>query len=120
LTHRQRLLRLLPFVADSITLSLVSSSFRSIQGCVITTFLFPDDANFDFNTFYLKLQSRGLVIYPGKLTDADCFRIGSIGRLFERDMVTMVSAVRDILGREMNVSLPVKQIEIATEDSKAA
>jgi len=84
----------------------------SIQGCVITTFLFPDDKNFNFEVFYQKLQNRGLVIYPGKLTAADCFRIGSIGRLFERDMVGIVTAVRDILSREMNVALPVKQIEV--------
>lgn len=36
---------------------------------------------------YTRLAERGLVIYPGKLTAADCFRIGSIGRLFEHDMV---------------------------------
>jgi 2-aminoethylphosphonate-pyruvate transaminase len=87
----------------------------AIQGCVITTFLFPDDANFDFPIFYKKLQDRGLVIYPGKLTDADCFRLGSIGRLFERDMVGVLAAVRDILSREMGVQLPVTQI--AVEDS---
>jgi len=86
---------------------------ENIQGCIITTYLFPQDENFDFNTFYLKLQARGLVIYPGKLTEHDCFRLGSIGRLFERDMVGLVTAIRDILSREMGVSLPVKQIDVS-------
>jgi 2-aminoethylphosphonate-pyruvate transaminase len=44
------------------------------------------DPHFDFPQFYTKLAGHGLVIYPGKLTEADCFRIGSIGRLFEADV----------------------------------
>jgi 2-aminoethylphosphonate-pyruvate transaminase len=79
------------------------------QGCIITTFLFPDDANFDFQQFYQKLSDRNMVIYPGKLTKADCFRIGSIGRLFEDDMKQLVAAAKEIL-TEMGVALPVKQI----------
>lgn len=81
------------------------------QGVIITTFLFPDDPAFDFPTFYNKLQALGLVIYPGKLTKADCFRIGSIGRLFERDMRIMTQSVKAIL-LEMGVQLPVKQIRV--------
>jgi 2-aminoethylphosphonate-pyruvate transaminase len=79
------------------------------QGCIITTFLFPDDANFDFQKFYQELSNRNMVIYPGKLTKADCFRIGSIGRLFEADMQNVVTAAKEIL-TDMGVALPVKQI----------
>ena len=79
------------------------------QGCIITTFLYPDDPNFDFPRLYQRLQDAGIVIYPGKLTDADCFRMGSIGRLFERDMHFLVQTVRAILG-EMGVALPVTQV----------
>ena len=64
---------------------------------------------FDFGAFYEKLSERDFVIYPGKLTKADCFRIGSIGRLFEEDMRQLVAAAKEIL-LEMGVSLPVKQI----------
>ena len=39
----------------------------------------PDDPAWDFNAFYKGLEARGAVIYPGKLTDAECFRLGSIG-----------------------------------------
>lgn len=83
---------------------------EDIQGCVITTFLFPDDPNFNFEFLYEQLQQRGIVIYPGKLTKADCFRIGSIGRLFERDMLMCLDAFKAIM-EEMGVKLPVTQIK---------
>jgi len=35
---------------------------------------------------YTNLAKRGMVIYPGKVTKADCFRVGTIGRLFPFDM----------------------------------
>mmetsp|Transcript_108651 Transcript_108651/g.215757 ORF Transcript_108651/g.215757 Transcript_108651/m.215757 type:complete len:434 (+) Transcript_108651:42-1343(+) len=79
------------------------------QGAIITTFLFPDDSNFDFGLFYARLNERGMVIYPGKLTKADCFRIGTIGRLFPHDLVNLVGAVREIL-EDMGVQLPVTQV----------
>jgi 2-aminoethylphosphonate-pyruvate transaminase len=81
------------------------------RGCVINTFVFPDDANFDFTKFYEGLAKRGMVIYPGKLTGMDCFRIGSIGRLYESDMSALVGAVRDVL-EEMEVALPVTQMAV--------
>eukprot|EP00946_MAST-07B_sp_MAST-7B-sp1_P005421 g5421.t1 len=81
------------------------------RGCVINTFVFPDDSNFDFTKFYSELARRGMVIYPGKLTGMDCFRIGSIGRLYESDMEDLVSAVRDVL-MEMSVKLPVSQLAV--------
>lgn len=83
-----------------------------VQGCIISTFLCPDDPAFDFKTMYNKLSERGLVIYPGKLTEADSFRIGSIGRLFERDMKALLAAFRDVF-KEMGVAVPVKQLTIA-------
>ena len=36
---------------------------------------------FDFERFYTALATRGFVIYPGKLTRAESFRIGCIGAL---------------------------------------
>ena len=76
------------------------------RGAIISTFLFPDDARFDFARFYAALADRGFVIYPGKLTEADCFRIGSIGRIFPSDMRNLLAAVRDALA-EMGVAMPV-------------
>ena len=58
--------------------------------------------------FYNELAERRMVIYPGKLTEADCFRIGSIGRLFDYDMRNLLAAIRDSL-KGMGVALPVVQ-----------
>jgi len=80
------------------------------RGVIINTFLFPDDKNFNFDQFYRELAARGLVIYPGKLTERECFRIGSIGRLFEEDMVTLTVAIKDIL-ISMGVQLPVQSLQ---------
>merc|ERR1712216_608274 len=84
------------------------------QGCIITTFLFPDDKNFDFPRFYEELSSLGLVIYPGKLTKADCFRLGTIGRLYPRDVSLLLLAVKEVL-QGMNVSLPVTQTKTESD-----
>lgn len=78
------------------------------QGVIITTFLFPDDASFDFPRFYRELSERGLVIYPGKLTKADCFRLGTIGRLFPHDFCALLLAIKEVL-TGMGVKLPVTQ-----------
>ena len=88
-----------------------------LQGNIISTFLFPDDPNFDFQRFYAELAARGHVIYPGKLTSADCFRLGNIGRVFQSDMHNLVSAIRDVL-TEMDVTLPVTQISAPGSASK--
>jgi 2-aminoethylphosphonate-pyruvate transaminase len=55
------------------------------QSPIITTFLFPTEA-FDFEDFYNFIKERGYVIYPGKLTDIDTFRIGNIGEIHEEDI----------------------------------
>jgi 2-aminoethylphosphonate-pyruvate transaminase len=79
----------------------------ALQAPIIITFHMPKDPKFMFQTFYDALKDRGYVIYPGKLTVADSFRIGCIGRLYEKDMEGAVSAVRDVLA-EMGVPVPVK------------
>lgn len=69
---------------------------RERQGYIITSFEYSKDKKFCFQTFYQKLNDKGLVIYPGKVGDADCFRIGNIGRLFEQDMNMLLSAIKDV------------------------
>ena len=70
-----------------------------LQGPVITTFRYPGHARFAFEAFYEGLSDRGFAIYPGKLTNADCFRIGSIGRIFESDVLNLLAAIRDVLAK---------------------
>ncbi|MBL8665067.1 MAG: 2-aminoethylphosphonate--pyruvate transaminase [Candidatus Odyssella sp.] len=73
-----------------------------LQAPIIVTFRMPTDPNFRFQAFYDALKERGYVIYPGKLTVADSFRIGCIGRLDADHMRGVVAAVREILA-EMKV-----------------
>jgi 2-aminoethylphosphonate-pyruvate transaminase len=76
------------------------------QAPVITAFHYPAHANFRFEDFYHRLSDRGFVIYPGKLTKLDCFRIGNIGRLHGPDMEALLSAVREVL-TDLGVPVPV-------------
>ncbi|MEE9545172.1 MAG: 2-aminoethylphosphonate--pyruvate transaminase [Rhodospirillales bacterium] len=74
-----------------------------IQAPIIVTFLTPADARFDFQAFYDSLKNRGYVIYPGKLTAADSFRIGCIGALSETEIRGALDAVRATIA-EMGVA----------------
>ena len=74
---------------------------RNLQAPIIVTFLMPADPNFGFDVFYERLADRGFLIYPGKLTVADSFRIGCIGRIDEHDMrsaLAAIEAVREQMG----------------------
>jgi 2-aminoethylphosphonate-pyruvate transaminase len=74
-----------------------------LQAPIIVTFRMPADPRFAFQAFYDRLKDRGYVIYPGKLTVADSFRIGCIGRLYPEHMRGALGAIRDILA-EMGVT----------------
>ncbi len=69
------------------------------QAPIIVTFLMPDDPDFRFQDFYDGLSQLGYVIYPGKLTVAETFRMGCIGRLDESHMRGALEAVKAVLGR---------------------
>ena len=77
-----------------------------VQAPIIVTFLMPLDPAFRFELFYDGLHRRGFVIYPGKLTGRDTFRIGCIGRINESVMHGLLQAVREVLS-EMGVRLPL-------------
>ena len=68
-----------------------------LQSPIITAFRYPDDPAFSFDAFYERLAADGMVIYPGKLLAADCFRIGTIGRLFPSDVQALLHAVARVI-----------------------
>jgi 2-aminoethylphosphonate-pyruvate transaminase len=68
-----------------------------LQAPIIVTFHMPTDPKFVFQRFYDSLKDRGYVIYPGKLTVADSFRIGCIGRLYPEHLKGALAAVREVL-----------------------
>jgi 2-aminoethylphosphonate-pyruvate transaminase len=78
------------------------------QSYIITTFRYPEHPQFRFEEFYVRLSDLGFVIYPGKLTAAPCFRIGTIGRLFPHDIQGLLAAMRQVLG-QMGVASAVTQ-----------
>ena len=67
------------------------------QSNIITAFRYPDDPNFRFEDFYHRLRARGFVIYPGKLTQVGSFRIGTIGRIKEKDLEHLGDAIGEVL-----------------------
>jgi len=69
----------------------------SLQAPIIITFLRPRDPRFDFEAFYECLARRGFLIYPGKLTKADTFRMGCIGHVQPEDMQRALVAVREAI-----------------------
>ena len=76
----------------------------TLQGWIITCCLYPTNANFKFETFSERLSEKGFVIYPGKLTEADYFRIGNIGRISRDDVKTLLRAIPEVLS-EMGLSI---------------
>lgn len=68
-----------------------------VQSFIITAFPFPKDPRFSFDDFYRGLSERGFIIYPGKLTQVDTFRIGTIGRIFPSDIQQLVYAIGALL-----------------------
>ncbi len=69
------------------------------QSPIITSFLYPEPG-FSFTEFYGLLKQQGFVIYPGKVSDADTFRIGTIGDVFPEDFERLTQAVAAI--RQVN------------------
>jgi 2-aminoethylphosphonate-pyruvate transaminase len=70
---------------------------REHQSPIITTFRYPANPRFHFDEFYAALSRRGFVIYPGKLTRENCFRIGTIGDIFPADIGRLTAAIREVL-----------------------
>ena len=75
-----------------------------LQAPIIVTFHMPAHPAFRFQVFYDGLKDRGYVIYPGKLTVADSFRIGCIGRIGPEHIKGALAAVAEVLA-EMGVTL---------------
>ncbi|MDR1724119.1 MAG: 2-aminoethylphosphonate--pyruvate transaminase [Tannerella sp.] len=73
-----------------------------LQSHIITSFYPPKVDDYNFKRFYQNLKDRGFVIYPGKLTEAETFRIGNIGDVFPSDMEDLLVAVKESMYWEQN------------------
>jgi 2-aminoethylphosphonate-pyruvate transaminase len=74
-----------------------------VQAPIIVTFHAPADLRYDFKRFYAAAKARGFILYPGKLTQIDTFRVGCIGAIGSNEMRQAVDAVADTL-REMGIA----------------
>lgn len=70
------------------------------QSPIITTFFYPDKADFSFEEMYSFIKERGYAIYPGKLTDANVFRIGNIGEIYTEDIEKLCNIFKDYLEKK--------------------
>ena len=66
---------------------------------IIVTFFCPADENFVFDQFYDLMKEKGFIIYPGKLTVVDSFRVGCIGQMDEHVMQQVVTAAEESLAQ---------------------
>jgi len=85
-----------------------------IQAPIIVTFHAPADPRYTFRDFYDRVREKGFVLYPGKLTQVETFRVGCIGAIGPDEMRHAVNAVRDTLA-EMGIQrvAPVTPEEVS-------
>jgi 2-aminoethylphosphonate-pyruvate transaminase len=65
----------------------------AVQAPIIVTFHAPSDPAYEFKAFYGRVRARGYILYPGKLTQVETFRVGCIGAIDPNEMRNVVSAV---------------------------
>ncbi|QHF45650.1 2-aminoethylphosphonate--pyruvate transaminase [Pseudomonas sp. S35] len=76
----------------------------AIQAPIIVTFHAPQDPRYQFKDFYERVKAKGFILYPGKLTQVETFRVGCIGHVDGADMGAAVSAIAQAL-QAMGITL---------------
>ena len=74
----------------------------AVQAPIIVTFHAPNHPAYDFKRFYAAAKARGFILYPGKLTEVETFRVGCIGAIGRNEMQQAVNAVAEAL-RELGI-----------------
>ena len=67
------------------------------QGPIITTFFYPEECCFTFSQMYEYIKDRGYAIYPGKVTEAETFRIGNMGEIYPEDIEKVCAIIKEFL-----------------------
>lgn len=68
-----------------------------VQGPIITSFYYPEGAGFTFRQMYEYIKERGYVLYPGKVMEADTFRVGNIGEIYPEDIERLAAIMAEFL-----------------------
>jgi 2-aminoethylphosphonate-pyruvate transaminase len=79
-----------------------------IQAPIIVTVHAPDDARYQFKRFYDAVKARGYILYPGKLTTVETFRVGCMGQLGASGMGGAVDAIDAVL---VDMGIQTRQAE---------
>ena len=92
---------------DTLVAGMMEMGFKlflkpEIQAPIILTFHAPPDPAYNFKEFYARVREKGFILYPGKLTTVETFRVGCIGAIGADEMRQAVNVVRDTL-REMGI-----------------
>ena len=74
-----------------------------MQAPIIVTFHAPADPAYAFKDFYERVRERGYILYPGKLTQVETFRVGCIGAIDANEMRNVVAAVAQTL-KDMGIA----------------
>ncbi|WP_317855603.1 2-aminoethylphosphonate--pyruvate transaminase [Chakrabartyella piscis] len=77
--------------------SYVKSAYQSP---IITTFYYPENKKIAFMNFYTYIKENGYAIYPGKLTEAETFRVGNIGEIYPEDMEKLCNMIGQYMDTE--------------------
>jgi len=70
---------------------------HELHSPIITGFHSPTEPGYNFGRFYQRLKDLGFVIYPGKVTGVDSFRIGTIGHVFPRDVNRLIQCIEQAM-----------------------
>ena len=70
---------------------------KALQGPIITTFFYPENCGYTFKEMYEFIKARGYAIYPGKVTEAETFRIGNIGEIYAEDIRKLIAIYQEFL-----------------------
>ncbi len=84
----------------------------AVQAPIIVTFHAPSHPAYSFRAFYDHVRARGYILYPGKLTQVETFRVGCIGAIDANEMRNVVSAIAETL-REMGIDMAAKATRAA-------
>jgi 2-aminoethylphosphonate-pyruvate transaminase len=76
---------------------------KAVQSPIIVTFHSPADPHYSFARFQSRLRERGYILYPGKLTKVETFRVGCIGAIDANEMRNVVGAVAQVL-KDMGIA----------------
>ncbi|MFV0282672.1 MAG: 2-aminoethylphosphonate--pyruvate transaminase [Castellaniella sp.] len=80
------------------------------QAPIIVTWYAPDHPDYDFRLFYERVRARGFILYPGKLTEIETFRVGCIGAIDQAEIGQAVGAVRAALAEHVWREEPALQV----------